>query len=107
MSTRKRRWSLRLASALLGLAVFLALGEAISAILLQYVAEPAPDEDETRNPPPEVWKARDENKSREKPWYRYRIVCLGDSCTYGLGVKTAETWPKQLERLLNERLGYQ
>lgn len=30
----------------------------------------------------------------------YRVVCLGDSFTFGEGVKEADTWPRQLERLL-------
>lgn len=32
-----------------------------------------------------------------------RVLCLGDSFTVGYGVKPEEAWPKQLERLLNER----
>lgn len=31
----------------------------------------------------------------------FNIFCLGDSFTYGLGVETAYTYPKQLETLLN------
>ncbi len=31
----------------------------------------------------------------------YTIVCIGDSFTYGWGVDTLDTYPKQLERLLN------
>ncbi|RME39426.1 MAG: hypothetical protein D6788_05495, partial [Planctomycetota bacterium] len=31
-----------------------------------------------------------------------RILCLGNSTTYGAGVALDETYPKQLERLLNE-----
>ncbi len=30
----------------------------------------------------------------------YRILALGDSCTFGLGVNDDETWPAQLETLL-------
>lgn len=32
-----------------------------------------------------------------------RILALGDSWTFGLGVDLPETWPKQLERALHER----
>lgn len=28
---------------------------------------------------------------------RYRVLCLGDSRTYGMGVNNAETWPSQLQ----------
>ena len=34
----------------------------------------------------------------------YRIVALGDSCTFGKGVAESDTWPRQLERLLGEAL---
>ena len=33
----------------------------------------------------------------------FSIVCLGDSFTYGWGVDTAYTYPRQLERILNDR----
>lgn len=32
-----------------------------------------------------------------------RVVCLGDSCTFGKGVNEEESWPRQLERLLREQ----
>lgn len=32
-----------------------------------------------------------------------RVVCLGDSCTFGKGVVEADTWPRQLETMLAER----
>jgi len=35
---------------------------------------------------------------------RYRILVLGDSCTFGLGVGNDETYPARLERLLNDRV---
>lgn len=34
----------------------------------------------------------------------YRILCLGDSSTFGWGVNDEETYPAQLEDLLNEEL---
>jgi lysophospholipase L1-like esterase len=34
-----------------------------------------------------------------------RVVALGDSCTFGKGVVEADTWPRQLEAMLRERLG--
>lgn len=34
----------------------------------------------------------------------YRILCLGDSSTFGWGVNDEETYPAQLETLLNEEL---
>ena len=38
----------------------------------------------------------------QKPNNTIRIVALGDSFTFGYGVNLTDTWPKQLERLLNE-----
>lgn len=35
----------------------------------------------------------------------YRIVCLGDSFTYGLGAEPADSYPAQLERMLNDKHG--
>ncbi len=31
-----------------------------------------------------------------------RVLALGDSCTFGLGVNDADTWPAQLQRMLDE-----
>ena len=36
----------------------------------------------------------------EAPKRRFRVLALGDSCTFGLGVQGDETWPAQLEGLL-------
>ena len=35
----------------------------------------------------------------------YRVVALGDSCTFGKGVIERHTWPRQLERMLELELG--
>ncbi len=34
----------------------------------------------------------------------YRIIALGNSCTFGWGVPLEDTWVRRLERLLNEQL---
>jgi len=34
-----------------------------------------------------------------------RVVAIGDSCTFGKGVLESDTWPRQLERELQARLG--
>jgi lysophospholipase L1-like esterase len=34
------------------------------------------------------------------PKRRFRVLALGDSCTFGLGVEDDATWPAQLERAL-------
>ena len=48
---------------------------------------------------------RDHEFSVKKPEDVCRIVALGDSLTFGQGVPLASTYPKQLERLLNEKMG--
>lgn len=35
----------------------------------------------------------------------YRVVALGDSCTFGKGVVEPGSWPRQLERMLTEQMG--
>lgn len=32
----------------------------------------------------------------------FRVLALGDSCTFGVGVDDGETWPAQLQRMLRE-----
>lgn len=41
------------------------------------------------------------NNSREKKGLT--IVCLGDSYTYGLGVSTDESYPRQLDKMLHDK----
>jgi hypothetical protein len=48
---------------------------------------------------------RDEEHVQEKPPGTFRIVALGDSFTYGVGVEFADTYLVRLERLLNTRPG--
>ncbi len=43
---------------------------------------------------------RDRDYSRTKPNGTFRIAVLGDSVTFGLGLELEDTWPKQLEREL-------
>ncbi len=38
----------------------------------------------------------------EKGENEFRVVALGDSCTFGKSVTEPESWPRQLETLLNE-----
>lgn len=39
----------------------------------------------------------------EKPAREYRILCVGDSSTFGLSVDQAQTYPAQLQSILNAR----
>lgn len=48
---------------------------------------------------------RGEAYPEEKPPGTQRIVCLGDSCTFGFEVPAAEAYPARLERILAEREG--
>jgi lysophospholipase L1-like esterase len=45
---------------------------------------------------------RDREFPVPKPPGEYRLLTLGDSFTYGSGIQLQDTWPKQLERLLQE-----
>jgi lysophospholipase L1-like esterase len=40
----------------------------------------------------------------KKPPNTYRIITLGDSFTFGVGVNTKDNWPEQLEDMLNKSL---
>jgi len=44
---------------------------------------------------------RDREFQLEKPPSTYRILSLGDSFTFGTGLNIEDTYPKQLERMLN------
>jgi len=46
---------------------------------------------------------RDKEYSKEKPPGVFRVVVIGDSLAYGLGVSRDQTWSSVLERLLNEK----
>ena len=39
----------------------------------------------------------------EKEKTKFRILALGDSCTFGVGVEDHQTWPAQLQRILADR----
>ncbi len=45
---------------------------------------------------------RDSEHNLKKPKGVFRIIVLGDSFTYGLGVEAEETYSKILEKILNE-----
>ena len=45
---------------------------------------------------------RDYEYSIKKPNNTIRIIAIGDSFTFGLGVELEDSWPKQLEKILNE-----
>ncbi len=45
------------------------------------------------------------NYSVEKSKDVFRIIAVGDSCTYGQYVNTRESWPERLEYLLNSQCG--
>lgn len=47
------------------------------------------------------WSSRHKGYPLEKPHNTFRIVVLGDSYTFGQGVKRNETFSKKLEELLN------
>lgn len=49
---------------------------------------------------------RDYEFSEEKKSGTVRIICLGNSCTFGWRVGLEETYPKQLGKLLNADLDY-
>lgn len=46
---------------------------------------------------------RDVEVSQKKPPGTLRVLCLGDSYTFGTGVAAEETYPKQLEALMRRR----
>lgn len=48
---------------------------------------------------------RDDPFPREKPPGQTRVLAIGDSFTFGSGVRLEDTWVQQLEGLLGEHLG--
>ena len=81
--------------------------ELVSIVVLNWIAPPVRMADGRQKVAPEsVWKPRDAHRSRKKPWHRYRIVTIGDSCTYGLGVKPTAPYPRVLQELLNQDAGF-
>ena len=48
---------------------------------------------------------RDVEFPETRPAGQKRILCLGDSTTFGAGISAEETFPKQLEQILNARDG--
>lgn len=48
---------------------------------------------------------RDTDHVEPKPAGTFRILCLGDSFTYGVGAEQGDTYPARLEKLLNQRPG--
>ena len=44
---------------------------------------------------------RDREFTHERPPSVFRVLCLGDSVTFGWGIPSEDTFPKQLERSLN------
>ncbi len=51
-----------------------------------------------------VLRVREKDKSSAKKQV-YRILCLGDSFTYGLGAPKGKSYPDQLQILLDTRAG--
>lgn len=48
---------------------------------------------------------RDEEFPAAKPAGERRVLCLGDSSTFGAGIAAGETYPKEMERILNAGSG--
>src|SRR5713101_5885460 len=46
---------------------------------------------------------RDRRHSLETPPHTFRVVCLGDSVTFGYGFERGEAWPQALQALADER----
>lgn len=46
---------------------------------------------------------RGEEIEKTKPAGTWRVLCIGDSTTFGFYVKNGESWPEQLQKILRER----
>lgn len=81
------------------------LGQALKANVSGQVVYPGYDEvpERTVTYRTSSQRMRDREFEVPKPPGVFRIACIGDSVTYGTGLDLAETFPKQLERLLGER----
>jgi len=49
------------------------------------------------------WGLRGDDFPKEKPAGEFRILCLGDSVTFGFGLDMGEDYPARLENILNIR----
>jgi len=52
------------------------------------------------------YELRDVEFPTARPPHERRILCVGDSATFGAGLPAEDTYPKQLERLLGTRAGH-
>lgn len=49
-------------------------------------------------------RLRDDDVSMTKPENTFRILCLGDSCTFGVKIPYTQSYPEHLEKLLQQQL---
>lgn len=96
----------KLALVLFTLFITLAIPELVIRLIWEnndwWVTQPTPPSPEF---PVNQYGFRDYEYSIKKPENTVRIICLGDSFTWGDGVEFDDTYPKRLERSLNLRQG--